>query len=59
MVARYVIGIVLGLLAALVLAPLVAYPASTIVMWIGWIVVVACVILLALALINGDRRTRL
>jgi hypothetical protein len=59
MIARYVIGIVLGLLAALVLAPLVAAPASTIVMWIGWIVVIVCGVLLALALINGDRRTRL
>lgn len=59
MALRYGIGIVLGLILALLIAPLFPYPASVIFMWIGYVVAIICVILLIVGLVNGGTRTRL
>ena len=55
----YVLGIVVGFIVALLLAPLFPLPVSTIVMWLGYVVAALCVVLLLLSFVRPDGlRTR-
>lgn len=53
----YIVGAVLGVLVALVIAPLPPAPISTLLYWGGWIVFAVCVVMAILSFVRG-RGTR-
>ncbi len=55
---RYLIGVVLGVLLALVLAPYFPAPLDQLLYWVGWIVAAVCLVMAGLSFFRGHSAVR-
>lgn len=55
---RYLIGVALGVLLALVLAPLFPAPIDQVLYWVGWVAAAVCLILAGTSFFGGARAVR-